>query len=277
MTMKSRGFTLVELIVVMVVTGILAAGLVVFFRPALDNYAMISRRAALTDLADGAMRAMMRDVRSAVPNSIRQPNNQCFEVVPTSDGGRLRTAADVNDASKPWLSTTGPSTGFEMIGRANDKNIPAVGDFVVVGNTTPDEIYGGSSRAAIKTASNTILTFDAKSFPVYEGGRFVIVPNAQQAVFYSCANATGVDANGTGKGTLYRFSSYGFETNLANNCKAPAAATAVVATRVESCEFTYDPNPGGAQAAGYMRMRIRLADQGDRVELLYGAYADNLP
>ena len=286
--MKQRGFTLVELIVVMVVTGVLAAGLVVFFRPALENYAMATRRATLTDLADGAMRTMMRDVRSAVPNSIRQPNAQCFEVVPTSAGGRLRIGADsaAGGTSRP-LDTYQPATELDVISIL--PAAPAVGDWLVVGNQVPEDLYTLASAARIASvaaapASSSPYALGAwrigiatKQFPPgYEGGRFVVVPDAQKAVFYACANA-GIDANGTGTGTLYRFSNYGFDAAAPSACKAPAADTAVLASRVALCEFTYDPNPGSQQAAGYMQMRLRLSDRGDDVDLLYGAYADNLP
>ena len=57
---------------------------------------------ALAADADHALRRMLRDVRVAVPNSIRTPATNCFELVPTSAGGRYRMAADsVNAGSAP--------------------------------------------------------------------------------------------------------------------------------------------------------------------------------
>ena len=49
-----------------------------------------ARRAALTDTADTAVRRMARDIRKALPNSIRQTSDQCVEFIPTKTGGRYR-------------------------------------------------------------------------------------------------------------------------------------------------------------------------------------------
>ena len=71
-----RGFTLIELVLVVVVTSVMAATLVVFFKPAIEGYLVSRARADLTDQADTALRRMVRDVRLAVPNSVRTPGSQ---------------------------------------------------------------------------------------------------------------------------------------------------------------------------------------------------------
>ena len=92
--MRSRGFTIVELVMVIVITGIIAATFTIFFKPAIDSYLGAKRRATLTDMADTALRRIGRDVRLAVPNSVRPFGNQCFELIPTIAGGRYRRASD---------------------------------------------------------------------------------------------------------------------------------------------------------------------------------------
>src|SRR5690606_28790817 len=87
---KVSGFTLVEAVIVIAISGIVAAVVAVFIRAPVESYLDLNTRAELTDIADTAVRRMARDVRLALPNSIRSPGAQCFEYLATSTGGRYR-------------------------------------------------------------------------------------------------------------------------------------------------------------------------------------------
>ena len=56
---SSRGFTLVELIVVIVLTGVLSSVLVQFITVPVESYVDVSRRAKSTDIADTAMQRLV--------------------------------------------------------------------------------------------------------------------------------------------------------------------------------------------------------------------------
>ena len=95
-TLAMRGFTLIELITAMVLTGILAAAAAVFLRVPIAGYFDIARRAALTDIADLAVRRFSRDVQTALPNSVRVAGacgggGTCYlEYLEVRTGGRYR-------------------------------------------------------------------------------------------------------------------------------------------------------------------------------------------
>ena len=65
-----RGFTLIELVVTIVLTALIMGALVFFSYP-LRQGVDLTARADLTDAADTALRRVGRDVRLALPNSVR--------------------------------------------------------------------------------------------------------------------------------------------------------------------------------------------------------------
>jgi MSHA biogenesis protein MshO len=289
----AHGFTLVELVVVIVVLGVVAATLAVFLPPAVAGYSASRNRAELSAAADLALRRMVRELRTAVPNSIRSPDAACFELVPTHSGGRFRTGPDtVNDSAAGCspsatcaaaLDSTQATTSFDVLTPL--AATPAVGDFVVVDNQNPGDVYAGSNRAAITSVATPAasqgrlrLGVASTQFPLgYDGARFVVVPAADQAVFYVCSGADGsLNAQGQGKGTLFRLAGYGFNAAAPASCPATAGA-AVVATGVLRCRFVYDPAQGATQQNGFVSLQLELARGGETASLLMGAHVQNTP
>jgi len=286
---RARGFTLVELVVVIMLAGVLAATLTVFLRPAVESWLALRSRSDLSDQAATALRTMQRDVRLAVPNSIRIPNAQCFELVPTVSGGRFRRDVDpANDpagctgascSSRP-LDLSASTTEFDVL--TPMMPTPAVGDWVVIDNQNPGDVYSGDNRSQITAISSPPatwmgrhrITVNTKQFPPgYDQARFVVVPNSQQSVFFVCAPAT--DANGDGAGTLVRVVR-NFTAAYPSSCPATAGQP-VLATNVRSCRFVYDPNQGATQQSGFVSMQLELRRNGETVKLLMGRHVLNVP
>src|SRR5665647_824108 len=121
---NQRGFTLVELIMVIVIMGVIAGMVTVFMKSPIDAYFASARRAALTDVADTVVRRMARDIHKALPNSIRPlGSSQCIEFIPTKTGGRYReaidstaTPADTAATAATVLDFSGVDTSFHMLG-----------------------------------------------------------------------------------------------------------------------------------------------------------------
>ena len=288
-----RGFTLIEMVVAIAIFGVLAATLTTFYRPAFDAYLATRVRAELTAQAGQALTRMRSDVRAAVPNSIRTPGVNCFETIPSSTGGRYRRAADtVNDSgancapsatcSAP-LDTAQATTVFDVLTPLSAT--PAAGDFVVVDSQNPGDVYAGTNRAAISAVATPTaafgkhrLTVASTQFPAgYDGGRFVVVPASQAAVFYVCSGADGtLDASGNGKGTLYRLMNYGFNASYPAACPSTAGGS-ILATHVKSCRFVYDPSLGATEQYGFVSLQLELASNRETVSLIFGAHVENAP
>lgn len=288
---KQTGFTLVEMIMVIVITGIIGGMVAVFLKAPIQQYIDVARRAELTDIADTAMRRMARDVRIAAPNSVRIAGcggTPCVEFLPTKDGGRYR-ASDPGDT----LDFNGVDTTFDIIGTAN----VAVGDYVVVGSTQSDgsiaynaEASGGlRSVNAVSGVAPTVtgVTLDSGLPWTSELStqRFVVVDNAQQAVTYACiAPGGGACAIAGGNGTcqLVRYSNYGI--NQSQNLSPPATAIPdppVLADKVSVCQFEYEipasPPTVVFPRFGLLAVRLTLTSSDESVSLYNEIHVNNAP
>jgi MSHA biogenesis protein MshO len=288
--MRSRGFTLIELILVITITGILAASITIFLKPTIDSYFDTRRRADLTDIADTALRRIATDIRSAVPNSIRWVSASCIQLVPTIAGGRYRLAADtLNDVVLPCTpSMTAPSTCSAPLDIAAGatifdvlspmETVPATDDWIVIGNQNPADVYTGANRSQIaeapivpsrSTDGQRRIRVASPQFPAgYDGGRFVAVPNAEKTLIYSCTG-----------GNIYRKITSDFSQADTAACAAAGTDGAIVATDVPSggCTFSYDPNQGATQQSGFVWLRLELSRAGESIALTQGVHVDNVP
>lgn len=291
-TQRQLGVTLVELILVIVLIGIIGGVLVMQLAPAIQSYLLVGQRAAMSNQADAALRRIVGEVRSAVPNSLRLGSQQCLELVPTKDGGRFRTAPDTNPSAvaTAHLDDIDARDTFDVL--SGFTNAPVQGDAIVIGNQNTADVYSGANVGIVDTVTSSVqgstgthrIRFSQgnigpgnRNFRVpsgYDGGRFLVVPQAQKTVSYMCAGA-GVDpVSGSGTGTLVRFASASLQA--APGCQLPQQA-AVVADRVAHCAFLYSPGQGLSQEGGYVQLQLTLADKGESVPLIIGAHVDNLP
>ena len=289
---QQAGFTLVEMIVVMVITGIIGGMVAIFIRAPVQGYMDSARRAELTDIADTALRRMARDVRSAVPNSVRLPGASCVaaaatpcyvEFLPTRDGGRYRANSPGN------VLTFGALDGsFDIVGTPINF---AKGDFIVVGSTQSDgnPPYDESSAGILRSYSSQTLVggvqtvnFTNTALPIWAelpSQRFDVVDAAQQAVTYACLNV-GVNG-GVGTGTLTRYWSYGFQATqqtpagiAANTAPVVSHAAAILADKVSACQIEYDIP---SQRFGLLAVRLTLTSGGESVSLYNEIHVNNAP
>lgn len=280
---RQRGFTLVELIVVMVIIGAIAGVLVLQLRPAMQSYLAIRQRANLTSQADAALRRIIGEVRTAVPNSLRysweSQQSQCIEFVPTKDGGRFRTAQDYTNVNQPQGAALVPGVPVTTFDSLTDVDPSVVrDDLVVVGNVNRDDVYAGTDVGTIdkvagptpNVARNTITLQAATTFPAgYEGGRFLVVPKAERAVTYTCTMPTS-----GGAGTIVRVTGY---TPNAAPWKSCPTGPAILVAKVSDCSFLYHESQGATQQSGYLQLRLGLTDGDESVKLTMGAHVENVP
>ncbi|BBI98649.1 MSHA biogenesis protein MshO [Ferrigenium kumadai] len=266
---QHAGFTLVEMIMVIVITGIIGGMVAMFLRAPIQQYMDVSRRAELTDIADTALYRMASDISTAVPNSVRVAGcgaTPCVEFLPTRDAGRYRAGAPGNT-----LVFDGVDTTFDMMGTAN----VAAGDQIVIGSTssTGAMAYAGGLRTVNAVAGATI-TLNAGLPIVAELStrRFDVVDGAQNAVTYACTGTLGtLDANQNGQARLVRYANYGINAIQS----LPATPTPpVLADRVSGCVIDY---AAVNQRMGLLAIRLTLTSGGESVSLYHEIHVNNVP
>lgn len=93
---RLRGFTLVELVMVIALASVVAVMVSSVLSRPLEGFMAQSRRAELTDMAAIALNRMTRDIRLAVPNSLRVSDSDgdgygdTLELLPIHEAGRYR-------------------------------------------------------------------------------------------------------------------------------------------------------------------------------------------
>ncbi len=263
MRATERGFTLIEAVMVITITGVVLAMVSIFILPATTAYFASAARAQLGDQADTALRRIARDLALALPNSARISGNS-LELIPVS--GAARYATDAGNI----LQFGAVDTGFDIVGpalRLAGANQRLA--FYNLGAGSPDaDAY---TLANVRTAGNAAgqvssVTISGAALPVSLFAPPFRVYAIEQPVTYRCDTAGG---------TLTRYSGYGFSTSQAD---PPTGGTsAVLARNVSACSFSYDAAIAVAARYALVTLRLSLTSGGETVALYHAVHVDNLP
>lgn len=288
---SSKGFTLIEMIVVMVITGIIGGMIAMFIRAPVQGYLDSARRAAMTDIADTALRRISRDLRRALPNSVRvatDGTNFYLEFIPTIGGGRYR----VGPPGDPLDFTTADG-GFDVLAPVANVGIAATNRIAIYNlGITNATAYAGDNFNVVNTVSagaNTDETHITLTAPIRfpfasPGNRFHVFTTP---VTYVCAPIAG------GGGTLTRYWGYAIQSLQSstdsmlelNALVSPANASrggALLASNVGlavgagGCSFSYQANVV-AERTGIVTMNLTITQNGESVTLYSVAHVSNEP
>ncbi len=271
MTKSQRGFTLIEAIIVITITGIIAGMVAVFIRAPVQGYFDSARRAELTDIADTAQRRISRDLHLALPNSVRVSGGNYLEFLQTSGGGRYRAAVD-NSGGGNVLDFTQLTTTFDVLGPPvvmvpGAKNLVAVYNLGILGA----DAYRADNTSPMTAGGNTV-TINPFTFPFASpANRFQIISTP---VSYVCAGV-GTDASGNGTGTLTRYWNYSILPTQPTSFPA-GTLSALLAKNVSNCNFNYDQQVI-TQRAGLVSAWLQITQSNESVSLYYEVHVSNVP
>ena len=253
-----RGFTLIEMIIAMALTGIIAGMITTFMVKPVQSYFDTVRRAELTDMADLALKRMAFELRTAVPNTVSSGSSY-VQFIPATGGGRYCTDAD---ACTNKLVTGSASTQFDVLGPAPTV---AAGNRIIIYNTGQAglDAYNNDNCGAVTGAGTNPLTYTSTTFPYASpSNRFQIAPSSGP-VRFSCT------------ATQVQRVSGAVDFCGVTPTSSTSVLAAVTAPDSVTCQFTYDATVSGTN--GLLTMSLTLTKSGESVTLVNQIHVDNMP
>ncbi len=268
----NHGFTLIEMISVMVITTILASVVWRAIVPQIAGARDATTRAALVDYAETALSRMTRELRLALPNSIRINNaGNAIEFLRTRSGGRYRAEGDGSnndlctapDADAINLANTrdcvemvgGMPNAAQIVSGSGGRTACMAGriDCIAIYNTGQSgaNAYAGDDlagvAAVVNNARGVALTFDRSDVGT-------LLPRASPNQRLHVVDSAVSFVCDLGARTLNRYAGYGISAAMA---VPPAGTAQPLALEVSACVFRY--TPGTATRAGLVSVEIAVS------------------
>lgn len=287
--------TLIELVVAIVLVGIIVAAVAFFLNPVRQS-TDLALRAELTDIADNALQRIGRDVKLALPNSIRidatsVPGTVFLEFLAVRTAGRYRAEGGgptivgencADDGSgvpgSDQLLFDAPETCFTTLGKLSGTVL--ANDRLVLNNygsadQNAYQIAGIRNWVAVAGVDTSHADRDRVEFAAVTfrralhdspGRRFFVISGP---VTYRCDMAAG---------TITRHDGYGIQENQ----PTAVGAGALIAEHVlaaTGCSFSY-ANVGPQLGLLTMRITLQRAMFGgasETVSLYHAVHVNNTP
>jgi MSHA biogenesis protein MshO len=284
---RETGYTLIEVVVVVAITALVAGFIGSFITRPMQVYNDVALRGELVASASSALERVAREVRAALPNSVRvAAGGTALELLHVADGARYRSAAGgAHTAASDLLDLAGDAS-FNVLGRFQDLAF-SYGSPLPAGHRL--SVYATGSGVWSDAASGTdpgVITPATTGLSIADDGdedqlvlsapfRFALA-SPQQRVYvvegplsFLCSASAG---------TLMRYAGYAVAAGQpVDPSAAPlsSAGAALLVDRVAGCSFDY--TPGTPQRAALVTIELTLAHQGEQVRLLEQVHVMNTP
>lgn len=247
------GFTLIELVMVIVILGILALGTTRYIVQSTEQYTVSAERAKLIAGGRVAVEKVTRRLRNALPNSVRV-GGDCIEYFPvlaaTSSLGVIPVPVD------PLLTAQFTLT-------------IAPTNYAVIAPMAPSELYNPSPGASVivQTTINSPNTYNNIGFG---GGHTFLRTSPTERVYLA-----GEPERFCIAGTTFTFSTgYGIEANI--NDPISGATTVLIAENLAAGSgFQY--TPGTLVRNALVQVDLNFLKNGDPVNLNHEVQIRNVP
>lgn len=272
---QALGFTLIELIVVITIIAILATTANKFIANPTQSYFDLETRANLSDSADTALRQMARQIRNALPNTVRTTSgtDSFIEFIPIKAAGRYRGSKGTSGSDNE-LDFSLTADTFEVLG--NPVTVSS-GDELVIYNlgdtgSSAYEVPATNRRSLNTTGTLSTLSFTGGSFPFSSPAkRFYTISTP---VTYACDMTTD-----TSNKKLLMYSNYAIQSTQPSSIATLDGLTnvrkSILAEHLSTCSFNY--NAGISERTAVVNLGIGLTKDTANVRLMHQVSIANTP
>lgn len=256
------GFTLVEIIFVVVILGIVAVIGANFVVSALESYRTAQERNQLVQRGRLVLEQMARELRMALPNTVRvSPGGRCIEFMPVVAAANYQGM--VADVSNNIAAQNQVTTGAFNLHGANPSHL-------VIAAFSPADVYTSTTPAAR-------VSIGALGAPPYTGvgfsGSHRFLRNSVNRRLYLAADPVRFCLSG---GNLVRYYDYGFSTGALGDMN-PGGSDALMAHNVEPNGAAFALSPGSENRNMAVLMQLIFRSGTASLDLNHQVLIRNVP
>ncbi len=282
---SEQGFSIIELVMVIVITGILAGVTSQVISKNVEQYIAITKRAGLVDTAEISLQHISRTIRQAMPYSVRlHANGQGLELLHTRSGGLFRLASRIG-FNDNILTIGSNDNQFDVLGPFHKANTIALNQDILAIYKSKDAAYQLDNTATITSCNRCDIQVSREGLdqnaPVqlgFNATTLVDVTGTQRFFVIDTPVTFICDLN---QNTLRRFDHYTITAAL-TNVDSPAelnglvnpAESNLLAENVTGCLFYGSATDTDRQL---ITISLTISDQSEQISLLHQIQVVNAP
>ena len=279
---------------VIALMGILVSIVAAFIVRPVEGYRDLARRAALVEAAESSLRRMQRDIRTALPNSVRITNTAsgyALELIPVLDAGRYNNSGGTNDEQ---LDVTpgggGGDLQFDIQHCFRNPATRTTAGIRLVANSRGTGLYNVYNDAGSSVGTESIITpatgmnisITSATCPTSGFDHITMTPGhnfrdneSPNRLIYVVTTVSSYLCD-TAVGTLTRYYNYAIPATQPTTVAAFTAlnaSSAQVTDRVTACNVT--TTTADVRNRALATLSLTLAEEGEQVRLVLQAQLDN--
>ncbi len=270
---RATGFTLVELIMVIALAALVAVMIGVVMSRPMQSFTDMTRRAELVDLAATALNRMSRDIRLAVPNSVRQGSGGELELLRAPAGGRYRANLLAGVRQDPPACSDTPPCEIAVLDplplHELDLSEPLwMVIYNIGGSGAGNSVWPPEDSASSVISPRTQISRLADGLSLDGVADFRFRYASPQHRFYLADRVVGYRC-AAGRIERKEFDSLQQTYSYAN--------AAVLVDHVDCSRSRFEYVAGANTSSGLVTLQLTLSEQGESISLLQQVHIDNAP